>query len=111
MQESAQTDARPHCMLTLPEILDLKAAAPLAAEFLALRGMPVHVDERRSLGLAAYVCKCFFRRPRRGTSMRIPSLSSVRPLISWRGSLGSAFPPQSSPARAESNDQNRTDRG
>jgi chemotaxis protein CheX len=44
MQESAQTDARPHCMLTLPEILDLKAAAPLAAEFLALRGMPVYVD-------------------------------------------------------------------
>src|ERR1700758_5210895 len=51
MQESAQTDARPHCMLTLPEILDLKAAAPLAAEFLALRGMPVHVDAAQATRL------------------------------------------------------------
>ena len=30
--------------LVLPAILDLNAAAPLAAEFLALRGSPVAVD-------------------------------------------------------------------
>ena len=44
MPENAQADVRPASLLKLPEILDLKAATPLAAEFLALRGRPVHVD-------------------------------------------------------------------
>ncbi len=44
MPGNAQADAPPSCLLALPEILDLKAAAPLAAGFLAVRGRPVHVD-------------------------------------------------------------------
>jgi chemotaxis protein CheX len=37
----------PEGVVELAPILDLKAAAPLAAEFLALRGKPVDVDASR----------------------------------------------------------------
>jgi chemotaxis protein CheX len=38
------SEASPAYVLELPEVLDLRAAAPLASEFLALRGRPVSVD-------------------------------------------------------------------
>lgn len=44
---SSCDSASPQGVLDLPEVLDLKAAAPLAAEFLALRGRPVDVDASR----------------------------------------------------------------
>jgi len=47
MPETAKASSPQPCLLKLPEALDLKAAAPLAAEFLALRGRPVQVDGRQ----------------------------------------------------------------
>jgi len=47
MQENAETDACSPGRLELPEVLDIKAATPLAVEFLSLRGRPILVDASR----------------------------------------------------------------
>ena len=47
MQGKAPTDLNSGGVLELPEILDLRAAAPLTAEFLAHRGRPLGVDASR----------------------------------------------------------------
>ncbi len=44
MPAALQPDLLPQGMVELPSVLDLQAAAPLAGEFLALRGRPVDVD-------------------------------------------------------------------
>ncbi|HUB63866.1 MAG TPA: STAS domain-containing protein [Methylocella sp.] len=44
MAAALQSDTPPPGLMELPEVLDLKFAAPLAAEFLALRGRPLQVD-------------------------------------------------------------------
>ena len=47
MSESARSDTRASNLLELPEVLDLRAAAPLASEFLARRGAELRVDASR----------------------------------------------------------------
>ncbi len=48
MQDIADADANSPALLELPEILDLKAAGQLTADFLALRGRPIDVDAARA---------------------------------------------------------------
>jgi chemotaxis protein CheX len=47
MQENAETNAGSLGLLELPEVLDIKAATPLAVEFLSLRGRPILVNASR----------------------------------------------------------------
>jgi chemotaxis protein CheX len=44
MPLAPDSDIQLPSVVELPEVLDLKAAAPLATEFLSLRGRPINVD-------------------------------------------------------------------
>lgn len=47
MQENAEVEACSPGLLELPEVLDIKAAAPLTVEFLTLRGRSIDIDASR----------------------------------------------------------------